>query len=271
MAKATLTKRIEFSASHRYHNSDWDLAKNQAVFGPCHNENGHGHNYLLEVTLRGKVDEVTGMIINLYDLKQVLTDVLEEFDHKHLNLDTPYFESMIPTAENFSLVLWKKFLQNPETRGLESLHLYEGEALFAEISVVSASLSETHLPQDPSFEAPIRAHVTRRYTFPLIHPSRSGHSKGDSYTFEITVEGGIDAPTGRIIDLRFLDRLVEDHILFPLKAKDFMSRWEPPNHSFSIERFTQTLWDSLASKIQKAQLNKVRLFDSNGTCVEYCG
>ena len=70
MPKATLTKRIEFCASHRYHNSNWDDEKNKRIFGPCNNQHSHGHNYLLEVTLLGEIDPVTGMIINLYDLKK---------------------------------------------------------------------------------------------------------------------------------------------------------------------------------------------------------
>ena len=65
MSKATLTKRLEFCSSHRYHNPNWDEAKNRKVFGACNNVNTHGHNYLLEVTLCGEIDPVTGMIINL--------------------------------------------------------------------------------------------------------------------------------------------------------------------------------------------------------------
>ncbi len=131
MARSTLTKRIEFSASHRYFKAEWDEARNKEVFGPCSQE--HGHNYLLEVTLGGRVDPVTGMIINLYDLKEIVTDVLEEFDHKHLNFDMPYFERLVPTAENLALVLWRKFRERPETRDIESIRLCEGENLWAEL------------------------------------------------------------------------------------------------------------------------------------------
>ena len=114
MPKATLTKRLEFCSSHRYHNPDWDEAKNREVFGPCNNANTHGHNYLLEVTLCGAIDPVTGMIINLYDLKQYLWDVLIEFDHKNLNLDTPYFTNRIPTTENLAVTLWKLLAKHPQ-------------------------------------------------------------------------------------------------------------------------------------------------------------
>ena len=102
MASVLLNKRIEFCASHRYHKPEWDAAKNRATFGACNNDPGHGHNYMLEVTVAGEVDPQTGMVVNLFDLKRVLLQVLEEFDHKHLNLDLPYFEHQIPTSENIA-------------------------------------------------------------------------------------------------------------------------------------------------------------------------
>ncbi|MEK6532526.1 MAG: 6-carboxytetrahydropterin synthase, partial [Nitrospirota bacterium] len=87
MPSVLLTKRIEFAAAHRYIKPEWDEAKNRAVFGPCFNAPAHGHNYMLEVTVSGEVDPKTGMVINLFDLKQVLLAVIEEFDHMNFNLD----------------------------------------------------------------------------------------------------------------------------------------------------------------------------------------
>jgi 6-pyruvoyltetrahydropterin/6-carboxytetrahydropterin synthase len=118
MSDVRLTKRIEFSASHRYHNPAWDQARNAAVFGACNLPHGHGHNYLLEVTIAGSVSKETGMVVNLFDLKQVLLDVLVGFDHKHLNLDTPYFSNRIPTTENIATVLWSVLAACPEITGL---------------------------------------------------------------------------------------------------------------------------------------------------------
>ena len=86
MAPVLLTKRIEFAAAHRYHKAEWDETRNREVFGRCFNPPAHGHNYLLDVTVSGDVDPKTGMVINLFDLKRVLLGVLEEFDHKNLNL-----------------------------------------------------------------------------------------------------------------------------------------------------------------------------------------
>ena len=134
MPKATLTKRLEFCASHRYHNAKWDDAKNREVFGVCNNINTHGHNYLLEVTLKGDIDPVTGMIINLYDLKIILNHILEQFDHKNLNLDTPFFSNKIPTTENLAWTLWAILQNHPDLPDLDTLRLYEDENLYAEVT-----------------------------------------------------------------------------------------------------------------------------------------
>ena len=95
-AETTLTKTFEFSSSHRYFRAEWTQEENERVFGACARPNGHGHNYLLDVTVKGPVDPVTGMVINIVDVKAVVEDVLEEFDHHHLNYDMPYFEDRVP-------------------------------------------------------------------------------------------------------------------------------------------------------------------------------
>lgn len=102
-----LTRRIDFSASHRVRRADWDEARNRQVFGPRASGAGHGHNYTLEVTLRGPVDEATGMLVDLKDLKRVLDrEIGARFDHRNLNEDTPYFRELAPTAENFAQVIF---------------------------------------------------------------------------------------------------------------------------------------------------------------------
>jgi 6-pyruvoyl tetrahydropterin synthase/QueD family protein len=94
------TRRFEFSAAHRYWRDDWSREQNEQAFGKCTSPYGHGHNYTLDVTIKGWPDPVTGMIMNLVDLKAIVNEILEQFDHKHLNEDTPYFKALIPTTEN---------------------------------------------------------------------------------------------------------------------------------------------------------------------------
>ena len=130
----TLSKRIEFSASHRYWNNDFTEEENLSIFGKCTSEYGHGHNYVLETTVRGPVDEDTGMIINIYKLKPILKSVLKEFDHKFLNLDTDYFEKLIPTTENFAKILYECIYEKLKDSECELLkvRLYETKDLYVD-------------------------------------------------------------------------------------------------------------------------------------------
>ena len=99
-----LTRAIEFSTSLRYRRGDLSEDENRALFGRRAEQ--HGHNYRLEVTLRGAPDPVTGMVIDLQDLQALLDrEVMARFDHRDLNRDTPYFEKDPPTPENFALVI----------------------------------------------------------------------------------------------------------------------------------------------------------------------
>lgn len=104
-----LTRRAVFAASHRLHAPELAEEENLRLFGKCNNSHGHGHNYTIEVTIRGETDPRTGLLINLTDLKGIIhEEVSEPLDHKHLNLDVPDFEELNPTAENIAVVCWKR-------------------------------------------------------------------------------------------------------------------------------------------------------------------
>ena len=131
-----ITKKFEFSASHRYWRDEWSTEKNESVFGLCTSPYGHGHNYELHVTVSGPVDEQTGMIINLSELKKKVNVVLQEFDHKFLNLDTDYFRDRIPTTENIGLVLFEqldKSLLADKNFKLQKIRLYERNDLYVDV------------------------------------------------------------------------------------------------------------------------------------------
>ncbi len=116
--KAYLTRRYMFSASHRLHSDALSDAENAATYGKCNNPHGHGHNYMLEVTVSGPVADSTGMVCNLTDLDGfVHREILERFDHQNLNMLMQFRES-IPTTENLCIVIYD-ILQ----RGFHSAHL----------------------------------------------------------------------------------------------------------------------------------------------------
>lgn len=105
-----LTKQASFSSAHRLHSYKLDDETNHSVYGKCNNPNGHGHNYRVEITLRGPVDPVTGMLINLTVLKQILYQVLESLDHKFIDKDVPFFADTgrVSTVENITIYLFEK-------------------------------------------------------------------------------------------------------------------------------------------------------------------
>ncbi len=118
-----ISRTEEFSASHRLHNSQLSDEENRRLYGICNNPNGHGHNYALEVTVRGEVSSDTGMVMNLLDLMQIMRErILPQVDHKHLNHDVPFLQGVIPTAENIAIALWKEI--EPEIRRFRGCHLH---------------------------------------------------------------------------------------------------------------------------------------------------
>jgi 6-pyruvoyltetrahydropterin/6-carboxytetrahydropterin synthase len=136
-----LTRRATFSASHYYWNPAWTAEKNEQVFGRCANRNGHGHNYTLEVTVAGEPDPVTGFVVDLKWLRDVIErEVLAAWDHHHLNLEVPEFiasetAATIPTTENLAIAAWKRLEPSGSGAGgarLSRVRVYETPEIFAE-------------------------------------------------------------------------------------------------------------------------------------------
>jgi 6-pyruvoyltetrahydropterin/6-carboxytetrahydropterin synthase len=130
-----ITRKLGFSASHRYENPRWSARRNREVFGPCFNPHGHGHNYELEVTLRGPIDPETGMVLNLRVVDAVLRrEILRRFDHRSINDEVPGFEAVVPTVENLCLRIWDLLEQRFRRLGclLHRVRLFESADLYGE-------------------------------------------------------------------------------------------------------------------------------------------
>lgn len=128
-----LTRKAEFSASHHYHNPEFSAEENQRVFGKCSNLNGHGHNYTLEVTVKGEVDRKTGFVVDLKQLKEVMNrEVVEAMDHRYLNKEVPEFKNQIPTTENIAIAAWKRLEKKLKVAKLHRVRVYETPELWAD-------------------------------------------------------------------------------------------------------------------------------------------
>ncbi len=123
--KAHLTRRYMFSASHRLHSPQLSDEENRATYGKCNNPHGHGHNYMLEVTVSGPVDEATGMVCNLVDLDGfVEKEILERFDIQNLNT-LPEFKDLVPTTESLSVVIYEIMQRGFRFAHLERVRIEE--------------------------------------------------------------------------------------------------------------------------------------------------
>jgi 6-pyruvoyltetrahydropterin/6-carboxytetrahydropterin synthase len=128
-----LTRRAEFSASHFYYDEKLSEAENVRLFGKCANRNGHGHNYTLEVTVAGAVDPVSGFVVDLKRLKEVIErEVISAYDHRHLNLELPEFKAAMPTTENIAIAIWRRLEDKIENAKLTRVRVYEMPDLYAE-------------------------------------------------------------------------------------------------------------------------------------------
>lgn len=121
-------RRETFNAAHRLHVEGWSDQKNKEVFGKCNNPHYHGHNYTLEVWVDGPIDPVTGFVIDLSRLKQLIrTEITHRFDHRNLNLDCPEFKDLNPTAENIAKVIWELLAPHLNAKYDFSVKLWETE------------------------------------------------------------------------------------------------------------------------------------------------
>ena len=128
-----LTRKAEFSASHYYHNPAMSAEENQRTFGKCANQNGHGHNYTLEVTVKGAVDGRTGFVVDLKELKDIMNrEVIDALDHRFLNKEVAEFRDAIPTTENLAIAIWRRLESKLRVARLHRVRVYETVDLFVD-------------------------------------------------------------------------------------------------------------------------------------------
>ena len=133
MPEVTATRRMRFNAAHRVHNPALSDEENQRLFGKCNNPNWHGHNYVLEVSVRGAVEERTGYVMDLARLRDIVQrEVIDRVDHRNLNLDVDFMRGIIPTSENIVVACWRVIAPHVAPARLTRLRLWETENNYVE-------------------------------------------------------------------------------------------------------------------------------------------
>lgn len=148
-----VTRKSTFSAAHRLYNPSFTDERNEAVFDKCNNLWGHGHNYVLEVTVKGLPDPDTGYVIDLKELKDILDDaIIQKVDHKHLNHDVEFLHGIIPTVENLCVVFWDQLRNRLPSGELHRIRVYESDQNVADyygepVSIPRYSAAEATIAQ----------------------------------------------------------------------------------------------------------------------------
>jgi len=268
--KCIIDRRAQFSASHRYWLPELSEAENFERFGACARSPGHGHNYVLFVSMAGELDEY-GMVLNLSDVKQVIKrEVTSQLDFSYLNQAWQEFQQTLPTTENIARVIWQRLAPHlPIAR----IQLFEHSELWADYE---GNGMEAYLTISTHFSA---AHRLALPTLTLEQNSEiygkcarvNGH--GHNYHLEVTIKGEMDARTGMIADLVAFQQAVEDYVVEPFdhtflnKDIPYFEQVVPTAENIAIH-----IRDLLQQPIRAigASLHKVKLIESpNNSCEVY--
>lgn len=265
-----LSRKLGFSATHVYHIESWSEDKNREVFGPCSNPNGHGHDYSLEVVVRGPIDERSGMVVNVTDIDKVVQQLLEEeFDGKFLDREHPYFRQRIPTTESIVTYLWQALDGSFPNCELYKLRLYESPFLFTD----KGRDALVHLTRKYHFCAAHRLHshqLTEEENRQIFGKCNNPHGHGHNYYLDVTVSGEPDPITGMIIDLAWLDRTVESQVLQKFDHKHLnLDTQEFADTNPTSENIAVVIWQLLSKHVPK--LSKVGLWETEKNYFEYSG
>ncbi|MDJ0619021.1 MAG: 6-carboxytetrahydropterin synthase [Calothrix sp. MO_192.B10] len=266
-----VNRRAQFSASHRYWLPELSEAENIEKFGACSKFPGHGHNYVLFISMAGELDEY-GMVLNLSDVKHVIRqEVTSQLDFSYLNDVWSEFQQTLPTTENIARVIWQRLAPHLP---LVRVQLFEHPELWTDYM---GNGMESYLTVSTHFSAAHRLasnQLSDEKNFEIYGKCARPHGHGHNYHLEVTVKGEIDPRTGMIVDLGALNQVIEDYVVEPFdhtflnKDIPFFAEVVPTAENIALH-----ISNLLRSPIQElgSQLYKVKLIESpNNSCEIYC-
>ena len=266
-----VNRRAQFSASHRYWLPELSEAENNQRFGLCTRAPGHGHNYVLFVSIAGELDKY-GMVQNLSQVKQVLAqEITSQLDFSYLNDAWPEFQHTLPTTENIARVIWQRLAAHLR---LVRVQLMETPELWADYQ---GNGMEAYLTVSTHFSAAHRlAHPDQSYeeNVEIYGKCARINGHGHNYHLEVTVKGEIHPSTGMIVDLGALNQVICDMVIEPFdhtflnKDISYFAKVVPTAENIAVH-----ISNLLRSPIQElgTELHKVKLIESpNNSCEVNC-
>ncbi len=275
----TLTRKVTFTAGHIYRGGGLSTAELQQVFGVAAEPSGHGHNYVLEVSVEGPVNPIDGMVINIKDVDANLKRILSDIDHRLLNTALPEFADAVPTTEVLAQVLWKRLPAVMGSARCTSLRLEEHPGFHIEL--FGAEPNMVHLTRSIEFAASHRLHsekLSAEENIRIYGKCNNLHGHGHNYVAEITVKGEPDARTGIVIDVGKFETLLEQEIetRFDHKHLNFDTSFFKDQVA-TAENIAIVIWKLLDGKIQSCRdggtvkLHRVRLIETARSWFDYFG
>lgn len=267
-----LTRRVGFSAGHRYWFPALSESKNRELFGPYASPFNHGHNYVLDVSADGEADHERGMVVNIKDIDDVLkSEVVRDFDLKSINDEVPHFADHAPCLENMlryiagRLEPWFRSPDNVNAKipaTLTHLRLEEMPTLWAELDINTTMITISRVYE---FAASHRLHVptySAEQNVALFGKCNNPSGHGHNYVVEVAVTGEVDPTTGMIVDICAIDEVVNREIIDRYDHKNLnVDLPEFADRVTTSEVVVQEIWDRLV-KALPATLQRVRLFET---------
>jgi 6-pyruvoyltetrahydropterin/6-carboxytetrahydropterin synthase len=261
-----MTRRVTFSAGHRYWIPALSEAENRARFGRWASPYNHGHNYVLEVTVEGRVDPRTGMVVNIKRVDDVLrAGVVQEFDGRSINDEVAAFYSRPSTLENLMLYIRDRLGDLPAEGELVGIRLEEMPGLYGEVCKMNDGNWQVSVTRSYEFAASHRLNVpslSLKENLDLFGKCNNPTGHGHNYVLEVTVSGTPDADTGMLVDIEALDRVVNERVV---------DRYDHHNLNEDLPEYRDgvTTSEIVASTIFRtleghlpAKLSRIRLYET---------
>jgi 6-pyruvoyltetrahydropterin/6-carboxytetrahydropterin synthase len=278
MSTIYLKRRVLFSAGHAYWLPDKSETENRQLFGQWASPYGHGHNYIVEATVAGEVDEQNGMVVNITDVDRVLKKhVTGPLADKHLNYDVPHFRDTPPTLENITRYVADRFtahFTDPNAR-LVRVIVWETPTLWATL-LLTKEPPVIALTRSFDFAAAHRLNapgLNHEENVALFGKCNNPRGHGHNYGVEVTVKGEPDPVTGMLVDLAVLDEVIDREVNARFDHKHLND--DTPDFAHvnpTSENLTRVIWNHLDGKIPApAELYRVIVRETDRNYFEYYG
>jgi len=248
-------RRASFSAAHSYWLPAISTDENLLRFGKWARREPHGHNYQLQVTVSGEVDQRTGMVVNITDINYALkANVVDVLDGKYLNSEVSYFAANAPTVENIARFLWNSLEPAlPPDASMATAKVWEMDTLWTTLERNENGTMTTSLTRAYDFSASHRlhsSHLTDDENREIFGKCNNPNGHGHNYGIQVTVAGDPDPKTGMVFSIEELDRIVEEEVLLPFDHKHLnLDTPEFAELNPTSEMLTVVIWKKLARRL----------------------